>query len=313
MDVYASHLVSLNANHAVTAHEDICNAQGLKLLARGSRMDEATLTKLAVQKLLKPLGESVGIAGELDSAVEQFAAAVDSQPAYAPARFELARLRMRRGELGPAMSDFRLLAHANKDAHSMAYLGYCFNLTKVAAGAIEWYELAIRNGAKSAAVYNNLGASYLDAPTRMRYMQQLPVAEDYLLKALELDPTSITIQLNIVRYAEIRAKLDPLFNPATVWRYAQAVVQDADNSPLVQFEVAGWYETVLRWEIEHVSDAEFDESARRVFAALHRKIGPRNQHGSPNESHPPLITDSNASSTAAGYLLEPLSLNAARP
>jgi hypothetical protein len=68
MDVYASHLATLNAHHQITATEDICTAQGLKLLSRGARLDETTLTRLAVQKLLKPLGESVGIGGELNGA-----------------------------------------------------------------------------------------------------------------------------------------------------------------------------------------------------------------------------------------------------
>jgi|GEM_PF-3618223 len=68
MDAYASHLARLGPSHQVTAQEDICNAQGIKLLARGSRLDDGVLTKLAMQKLLKPLGESIGIGGQLDSA-----------------------------------------------------------------------------------------------------------------------------------------------------------------------------------------------------------------------------------------------------
>jgi HD-GYP domain-containing protein (c-di-GMP phosphodiesterase class II) len=67
MDVYANHLAQLNRSHRVTASEDICNAQGLKLLARGASLDEASLAKLARQKLLKPLDSSVGITGQLDS------------------------------------------------------------------------------------------------------------------------------------------------------------------------------------------------------------------------------------------------------
>lgn len=67
MDVYASHLAQLNRSHRVTASEDICNAQGLKLLARGASLDEASLAKLARQKLLRPLDSSIGIVGQLDS------------------------------------------------------------------------------------------------------------------------------------------------------------------------------------------------------------------------------------------------------
>ncbi len=66
MDVYARHLAALDAHHQITAAEDICTAQGLKLLSRGARLDPSTLTRLAVQKLLKPLAESVGIDGALN-------------------------------------------------------------------------------------------------------------------------------------------------------------------------------------------------------------------------------------------------------
>jgi hypothetical protein len=74
MDFYANHLAQLQPSHQLTASEDICNAQGLKLLARGARLDEATLARLALQKLLKPLGDSVGIEGTLNGArmVEAF-------------------------------------------------------------------------------------------------------------------------------------------------------------------------------------------------------------------------------------------------
>lgn len=68
MDVYVSHLAALKDHHQITATEDIRTAQGLKLLSRGARLDEATLARLALQKLHKPLGQSVGIGGELDGA-----------------------------------------------------------------------------------------------------------------------------------------------------------------------------------------------------------------------------------------------------
>jgi hypothetical protein len=73
MDAYAHHLANIATAYQVTAQEDICNAQGLKLLARGSPLDESSLTKLAMLKLLKPLEDSVGIGDQLDG--EQLLAA----------------------------------------------------------------------------------------------------------------------------------------------------------------------------------------------------------------------------------------------
>lgn len=64
-DPYASRLLQLGANRTMTALEDIYNAQGLKLLAAGTRLDQDRLTEVARHKLLKPLHQSVGMEGGL--------------------------------------------------------------------------------------------------------------------------------------------------------------------------------------------------------------------------------------------------------
>ena len=101
--------------------------------------------------------------GKFDEAVDYFSASVQNNPSYPPARFQLALAQLAIGNLADAGENFHQLAIKDEDVRSAAYVGYCFNKKGVPIAAIPWYERAIDKGADSASVYNNLGASYLDA------------------------------------------------------------------------------------------------------------------------------------------------------
>ncbi len=64
---YAHHLAEVNTEKAVVAAEDICNEQGVLLIAKGSALSHAQAELVVKHKLVKPLDLSVDIAGSLDA------------------------------------------------------------------------------------------------------------------------------------------------------------------------------------------------------------------------------------------------------
>ena len=148
------------------------------------------------------------------------------QPFVPPARFQLGLAQLAIGNFADAGENFHQLATKEEDVQSVAYVGYCFNKKRVPIAAIPWYERAIDKGADSASVYNNLGASYLDAPPVLQRMEQFRRAEYYLNKALLSDPTSQAVQLNLIRCATREADLGSDVDPWHVWRTARTVLKN---------------------------------------------------------------------------------------
>jgi len=60
---YLDHVVATTANHAVEVTEDIVNGNGVKLLAKGARIDPSVRERLLQHKLQKPLEDCVQVVG----------------------------------------------------------------------------------------------------------------------------------------------------------------------------------------------------------------------------------------------------------
>jgi HD-GYP domain-containing protein (c-di-GMP phosphodiesterase class II) len=60
---YLDHMVATTAQHAVEVTEDIVTGNGIKLLAKGARIDPAVRERLLQHKLQKPLEECVQVVG----------------------------------------------------------------------------------------------------------------------------------------------------------------------------------------------------------------------------------------------------------
>lgn len=118
-------------------------------------------------------GLELASAGRVGEAAECFSSAARINPSFVPARFQLARTRLALGDVESALEDFNQLARKDGDVQSMAYVGYCFNRKAAPEAAILWYEKAIDQGASSARIYNNLGASYIDAHPHLPRIEQL--------------------------------------------------------------------------------------------------------------------------------------------
>lgn len=215
-------------------------------------------------------------AGDAEHAAELFDDSVKSNPTFDRARFARAHAELVAGNIDSAMISFRQLVDLRNDADSMAYLGYCFNLKGNPAAAGLWYEKAIERGARSLAVFNNLGASYITSQTRLRLQEQIRRAESYLSRALAIDPNSTTVHLNIVRCALSRSSVDQEYDPYQVSRSAQVVLTKFPNDRLVQSYVAAWYDACNNHENLAASPlsanrvAEQQELARKSFETLRR-------------------------------------------
>ncbi|RTL21866.1 MAG: HD domain-containing protein [Burkholderiales bacterium] len=79
---YLDHLVAASASHEVEVTEDIVTRSGVKLLARGARIDASTRERLLAHKLSRPLEQCVGVSGgvtpeQIGQAAERW---LDEQP-----------------------------------------------------------------------------------------------------------------------------------------------------------------------------------------------------------------------------------------
>jgi eukaryotic-like serine/threonine-protein kinase len=240
--------------------------------------------------------------GDLNSAAAFFASSARDNPSFAPARFQLARARLAIGDFDLAIQEFQQLAQKDGDRNSMECAGYSFNLKRVSVAAIPWYEMALQKGQQSAALYNNLGASYLEASTTLSAKGRLDRSELYLRKALELMPSSPIIRLNIVRNAVAKAMDDPSYDPSIVWSHAQYVATNLVDEPFIEMQIAKWYEAVQASKQSKLISRSESELPREFDAINARFRAPNQTKGHDVESPKrPSLTD-------RCYFLEPISL-----
>jgi tetratricopeptide (TPR) repeat protein len=247
--------------------------------------------------------------GQLDDAVAQFTSSVRLNPSFRPARFQLAKTFVAQGEFDLAINELGRLARSGNDTQSMEYLGYCFNLKGVSISANPWYERALQNGAGSMQLYNNLGASYVEGSSTLSLRERLDRSESFLMKALKLSPSSITIRINILRNSCAKSTMKLDNNPIVAWPHARSLIADAPDDPLVKYQVARWYQAALAQRRENQTDdrdysGDAPLEARKRFEAVCAELREQNN----GNSAPALGGKSvRASFGAKAFFLEPLS------
>jgi tetratricopeptide (TPR) repeat protein len=254
--------------------------------------------------------------GRLPEAIEHLTDAVGADPTFAPARFELGRALVADGQLDLAISHFLDLVKSNRNAHSMAYIGFCYNLKRVHGAAIPWYEMAIDQGASSTAIFNNLAASYLTGQTHHPRSVWLDRADAYLQKALEEEPVSSCIRLNLLIAAETRASFDRTYNPFQVFNHAQVLLTSSPHDRFIELHVANWYGSVLTY-LQHNSQttpapstSDSEAKAHQQFAELYRKVGPMSAATALSDgSSPKLLSDTTRDSQVRRRFIEPTALD----
>jgi tetratricopeptide (TPR) repeat protein len=193
-------------------------------------------------------------AGDNSSAASYFTKAVEADPALDAARYQRAIAEVHLGQTDLAMQDFYRLADKG-DAASMAGYAYCFNLLDNTLLSIPWYNRALEHGASSPAVYNNLGAAYLSFQTELSQTERFKLSDKYLLRALEQCKNASVVQLNLVRFAVAKSRFDKIYDPASAWPHAYAVLNATPDDDMIRFNVAVWYEAVKKWKTPRSTDA----------------------------------------------------------
>jgi tetratricopeptide (TPR) repeat protein len=125
--------------------------------------------------------------GEYARAVECFTDALQADPRLARALFARGRAYQRlgaadKGNFGLALGDFQRADELTPSGKIKACLGYCSNRLELPRDAKFYYEEATAAGFANAAVFNNLGCTYLE-------LGDLRLARENLDRALALDPT----------------------------------------------------------------------------------------------------------------------------
>ena len=251
--------------------------------------------------------------GQPAEAVEHFSASLALNPGFSDAQFQRAVARVKLGEIGSAMSEFRQLAQTQDDSASMAYLGYCYNLKQIPTAAIEWYEKAVENGAESAAVYNNLGASYLVALGGLSNQDRYVRAEECLSKAFQLLGSSDIVSLNIIRLERAKSAADPRHNPAYAWNHADALLKAAPDDPFVKNLVGKWYATVVTRaaDLPHTAPLQDEKLAQHQFQKLITYAPAVDSPGRTGSraAFPRAFVVSKADSSAKRFYIEPVVAN----
>jgi hypothetical protein len=184
-----------------------------------------------------------------------------------------------------AINEFQQLPRYTKDTRIMEYIGYCFNLKGVSVAAIPWYEKAVENGAGSTSLYNNLGASYLEASAALSFKDRLDRSEYFLKKAIQLSPSSTAVRINILRNAVAKFNSGASYNPVVGAPHAIAALNSAPDDPFVESQVAQWYKSVCSYERDNQaihSDspaANLLLAARKQFDAVLESVESQRQRG----------------------------------
>lgn len=179
-----------------------------------------------------------------NDAAAYFVTALNADPGFSRARFELARARLAIGEIDLAMSEFHTLDKQESDLQSLAYLAYCFNVKRAPSPAIPLYERAIASGYRTLSVYNNLAACYIEGTNQLTPLGRLKAAESILARATALDPNSLQVHLNCIRLATKRAALDASFDPLSSWEHTEALLSEIKESPYIRWQLAAYWKRI---------------------------------------------------------------------
>ncbi len=230
-------------------------------------------------------------AGEWKQAEETFLQILNSQPDHTPSRLELGRSYLAQGKIDLALSTLETLAFQEPlDPQLMELVAYIYNLKKLPTAAIVWYERSLEQGGGSAATYNNLAASFLSGEPKLAQSERLKLQGLYLAKALEVNPTSVEIQLNLVRHTVAKAAADRSYDPREIHPVVQGLRESTGQNETARRTLASWDHAVSHFErVSSSGNPQFQQRSGLEGSAL--PVAYRTSHGallpSMKESHPP--------------------------
>lgn len=207
---YLGHVMAVAETQAVEASEDIVSGTGVKLVARGGRIDPGLRDRLLQHKLRKPLEETVRVVDGVVDGARMAASAerlMDTLPVLArlcgqgtPGVVEL----LRRKQMSPAMQSLLTVyaAHReNKLDHAVGVAMLAHGLSQALRGDIHQGRLL-----RQAGLLHDVGELYIEpallaqtaplTPDQWRHVAAHPIIAERLLKGLTgvLPEVALTVQ-----------------------------------------------------------------------------------------------------------------------
>ena len=142
-------------------------------------------------------------AGKWKQATSLFSAVLAADASNRAARIQRARCLMALKDYASTRTECLQLIQEDNDPAAMVLLAYCNNLTDETEQAIMWYRRAMDQDFATPDVMNNLGVSLLDVRSAMPLTERIGESKTLLLRALEGEPDSKVIRMNLVRLAKL--------------------------------------------------------------------------------------------------------------
>ena len=198
---YLGHVISVADTHAVEASEDILTGNGIKLLARGSRIDATTRERLLQHKLRKPLEESLRVDGGVTQ--RQIADVAEELLERLPFVAYLCGRGRAKGsgtvlellgrlEMSPPMQSLLTVYAAHRPRKLAHAVGVCLvahGLSQALRGDVNQQRLL-----RSAGLLHDVGELYIDpallehvgrlSPDQWRHVAAHPIVAERLLKRM---------------------------------------------------------------------------------------------------------------------------------
>jgi tetratricopeptide (TPR) repeat protein len=134
------------------------------------------------------IGQQAYTKGQLAEADQQLTRAVEGDPTLTDAWFLRGRARQQLGQFDLAIKDYEKAAAFQEDGRALACMAYCLNRQNSFRSAIEGYKKALKEGFRTAEVYNNLGYSSWKAPPENPGQPRFAQALQCLAQAVHLNP-----------------------------------------------------------------------------------------------------------------------------
>jgi serine/threonine protein kinase len=139
-------------------------------------------------------------AQDFDGAAHQFEYALNIEPQFRDAKFELGRTKIAQKNIESAEGVFFELTKSGHDPLSEAFVGYCRSLRKQNTLAIPWYVRALGSGCTSGEVHNDLAVAYDLGDRASSVEETFRNIESHLESALAALPDSATVKFNWISY-----------------------------------------------------------------------------------------------------------------
>jgi HD-GYP domain-containing protein (c-di-GMP phosphodiesterase class II) len=195
---YLGHVVSVAETHQVEASEDIVTRNGIKLIAKGARIDARVRDRLLQHKLNKPLEDCLQVEGGVGAAQlgDTAQALLDRHPVIAALcgkrSTQVVDLLRRQAMSAPMQSLLTVYARhrANKLEHAVCVGLLAHGLSLALRGDVDQQRLL-----RQAGLLHDVGELYIDpalldkpgslAPDQWRHVAAHPIVAERLLKRMD--------------------------------------------------------------------------------------------------------------------------------